>query len=302
LDLHRTLRSSGCKATILVLTEETIAANFSRACGVNVISLGTIQESDMERISMVRHWLFSKFLWLYRLDFDRVIICDPERSLAQGDPFTFHFTSLAFGLPYGGVDIMNSPVLDELETVDHFYDKGVYADLRALSAGLMYGSMDAMLRMYEIVMKHDRLESGKAKESFDSYLNYCYANRLFERHQFHIVLRDLGDDFTHVSDESLLVSIWDSNEWASPKSLLVRPFERPPLLISLGTTGGILFNSVCVLRPSSWAGRRPEYFSHGKTNFTRYRPAPPRKRWRRHRVMRHCHPIVNSSLSVDHRE
>jgi hypothetical protein len=278
---YRSLRSSGCKASIVILAEETVADNISRACGVNVISVGTISESDMQRISIVRHWLFAKFLMLYQKDFDRVIICNPLNSLAQGDPFTFHFTSNFLLLPRDAVDIVDSPMLAELEIVDHYFDKGVYANARIILDNVICGSVNAVLKMYEIVMKHDRFESGKAAESFSSYLAYCSANGLFDRYGLRISFSDPGNDMTLMQNDSLIFTKWSDEESFSQKSLIVASGRRPPLLLSVLRTHGLVFDSACIGRPFSRSKTKYLYTKPTRGNRTLHRPPLARKNWRR---------------------
>jgi hypothetical protein len=281
-ELYRSLRTSECNATIVLLVEDEIAENISTVCGITVIPIGTISEADRERVSVVKHYILSKFLSLYRKDFDRVIICNPDLTLVQGDPFTSHFNTKTCGLARLSTKIVDSPILNELQIVDHYYESSTYANYKVISDSVIYGSINAILRFYEIVMKHDRLVSGKVAESFEAYLNYCYVYGFFEKKHLQLVFRELGDDFTFLEDPSTLSTVWDPSDFRAPKSVRLRGFTRPPLFLALAKRMGFVVEPMCIRKPPIMGSRKFNYVHKMKSNGTLRRSTGMKRNWHRH--------------------
>jgi hypothetical protein len=243
----RALRSANCQATIVVLTTSDRVQSVPTACNVRVIDIGVfIGKSPPDPMAVLSHCLMARFLHLYRNDFDRVLICDPESSIIQADPFTSYFTLQTIGLPlFDGEP--SRELLKELELIDAYFDKAFYLEKEMLSDRLIYGGVPVVLRLYEIVMRHERIRSGEATESFGAYLNYCNANNIFRRLTFFPSVAKPGDDFVLANSQTMVVSKWDV---IGRRVFHIEGEPRAPLVLATGIKKAFLLESACIKQPA----------------------------------------------------
>jgi hypothetical protein len=209
---------------------------------VNVIDIGIFANPVPARVAIARHCLMAHFLNLYRHDFDRVVICDLDSSIIQADPFTSSFTADILGLPIWGGEYPSRVLLNELQRVDPQFEKDFYLDKEILSDQLIYGAVPVVLRLYEIVLRHERIRSREAAESFGAYLNYCSANGLFTRKNFRPQVTRPGDDFVFTPSETAIVATWDGGGRCA---FGVDGASRRPLVLATGMKRAFLLESAC---------------------------------------------------------
>jgi hypothetical protein len=254
LTFFRAVRRTGCRATIVVLAETRAAPSVPIGCDVRVIDIGVLNTDTAFHSGLLRHYVLSRFLNLYRQDFDRVLICDLETTFVQGDPFTTHFKAKTLGVPLIVGREPSAALLNNLEGIDVFYDRRFYERLDVISDKLIWGAVPLVLRLYEIVMKHPRLQAGDMNYSFVAYLNYCYANHVFEKLDFFPRLGTPGDDFSFAVTPSTIAGPLENG---GRTTFTIAGCARPPLVLSGHYKTDWMGNAVCHSRMTRTPSRTP---------------------------------------------
>lgn len=84
----RTIRTSGCRARILLITDETTALPFEfQDCGVTVVSTHVGKSASLNVRRGIRFPFMTDFLPLVEKDFDRILYIDGYDTIFQRDPF-----------------------------------------------------------------------------------------------------------------------------------------------------------------------------------------------------------------------
>jgi hypothetical protein len=169
-----------------------------------------------------------------------VIICDLDLSIAQGDPFTVHFTSNTVGVFSDG-DTMHETLLRELEWVDPYFDRDAYRDISAISDELIYGSVTGILQLYHIVVRHPHFQADAFNMSLAAYLTYCFSNRVFERMHLKPHINTPGDDISLAETELEIATHFGRGY----RMLLVPGESRPPLFITTSGKHASLLHTAC---------------------------------------------------------
>jgi hypothetical protein len=200
----RTLRSTGCKATIVVfidskfrwsLTEEQ--ESLFQACRVDFVKLGQLLIPFDESMFIGRHYLFYDFLKEFRSFFDRVIIVDMTDTIFQMDPFTTDFGYYTMGVTSEIVSLNQDPTRNSkwIKVADPEYalNASFYDRLPALNAGFVFGSMEGFLIYYNVFLKQDFASKWDHRTFDQGYLNYLYYKGHFEKAGLHLRVTYPGD-------------------------------------------------------------------------------------------------------------
>lgn len=201
----RTLRSTGCKATVVVFVDQLFMNSLNSrqikmfvACGVNFINIGQFNQPYRDKVYEARHLLIYDFLLKYRSDFDRVIFIDMADSFFQMDPFTTDFGYYTMGVTSELVTLNNDPTNNtrwiQIADPQYFEDEHFYDDRVAVNAGFVFGSMDGFLKYYSVFFSLLCFKRKFAPETIDQgYVNMLYHKGYFQRAGLDLMVTHPGD-------------------------------------------------------------------------------------------------------------
>ena len=201
----RTLRSTGCKATVVVFVDQLFMNSLNSrqikmfaACGVNFINIGQFNQPYKDKVYEARHLLVYDFLLKYRSDFDRVIFIDMADSFFQMDPFTTDFGYYTMGVTSELVTLNNDPTNNtqwiQIADPHYFEDEHFYDDRVAVNAGFVFGSMDGFLKYYSVFFSLLCFKRKFAPETIDQgYVNMLYHKGYFQRAGLDLMVTHPGD-------------------------------------------------------------------------------------------------------------
>jgi hypothetical protein len=151
-----------------------------------VIAIVLLNERSTFHTELLRHYLLSRFLNLYRQDFDRLVTCDLEDTFVQGDKFTIRFKAKTLGLPLTSRPASWRALLSNVKAIDMFSDLRFSVSMDGISDKLIHGSVPLVLRLNEIVMKQRN------------------ASLIFEKLKFLPRIGTPGDDFSFATASSTI--------------------------------------------------------------------------------------------------
>jgi hypothetical protein len=200
----RTLRSTGCKAAIIVFCDymalRTFTADhlrFHDDCGVVFVDFGVVPNGRANITVQARHLLYYDFLTEYRSTFDRVIIADMYDTLFQQDPFTTDFGYHTMGVTSEAVTLNADPTINtawlKIADPDYAADPKFYDDKIALSSGLLFGSTEAMLMFYNVFLGHKFYDTFPPTSTDQGHLNFLYHKGVFAKSGLKIRVTQPGD-------------------------------------------------------------------------------------------------------------
>ena len=201
----RTLRSTGCKATVVVFVDELFMKGLNARqlkmfeyCGVNFINIGAFKDPYKESVYEARHVLVYDFIATYRDDFDRVIFVDMADTFFQMDPFTTDFGYFTMGVTSELVTLNNDPVNNtkwiQIADPDYASNPQFYDERVALNAGLIFGSVEGFMIFYSVFFNLPCFRSEFAPKTIDQgYVNYLYHKGLFKQAGLDLMVTHPGD-------------------------------------------------------------------------------------------------------------
>ena len=197
-----TLRSTGCKANVIVFhddlalkqSQETL--NEVRKCGVYFINLGLINNQYLGHIFEIRHPIIHRLLEMIKDDYNRVLIVDSSDTFFQYDPFTINFSqeSLVFTTENStfGNDENNDKWIKGVNT-NNF---GTFIGKIPLCFGLYYGGIKQIINFYDLFLQIEDFRSFSVRTIDQGYLNYYYYTGYFRDNNISI---DLSPPGSHIS-------------------------------------------------------------------------------------------------------
>lgn len=196
----RSLRSTGCKATVVIFVDDLGFEKLHEFqqmlifnCGAVLINVGAINKRYYDKYGS-RHLFFFKFIYEYKHLIDRVIFADLFDIFYQEDPFTDDFNSTGAFASTEFNKFKDCPQNTKwVKSVDKNYAQDFYADKTALCFGLYYGSINCMLKFYDIIFKQPDWSIFKLKDIDQGYLNYYFYKGIFSSNGLHLRGTRLGD-------------------------------------------------------------------------------------------------------------
>jgi len=244
--LLRTLRTVGCRATVVVwLDSQSFSQidfafkSFLSKCSVLYYNFGDLVCESYEEYVFLRWFLSYDFLLANRFVFDRVIICDGSDVIFQGDPFCEGFNrssvSLNFETQFGDVGMA--------EMVTPFFGSDLahqkIVPFRHINAGAIWGNAQNIFLFlgyfHEFCRKQKRTQFLASAKTF--LLNQVIINVFIRANMF----RNLTFDVVDCS--SVCCCMWDMNSmtflnktlgnftWNSAYPKLVHIYDRFPQFI-----------------------------------------------------------------------
>ena len=152
----RSLRSTGCKATVILMHTEEWMQHFPSSHKAEVDKCGVIWVNVHEVLSRgnvgpitSRFILFRAFLHKYINKFNRVIICDLFDTFFQLDPFDTSFKAdLVYATTENDNLAFNFPNAGWISAVDKNFSRDFYLNKRIICLGLLFGGVR---KMYEVL-------------------------------------------------------------------------------------------------------------------------------------------------------
>jgi hypothetical protein len=190
----RSLRSTGCKAKVVIFHDEKSIESLNsymfeliEKCGITLINIGTIKPKYVSNPYEVRHPWYYTFLLHYKNDFDRIIITDLVDVFFQTDPFTEDFTNQTLQTTTELVTLDKCPLNKEwISKADPLYDPVFYKGRICLCFGLLYGSMNAMLTLYDTLFRTKEWGKFEFQTVDQGYLNYFFYRGKFANRGLHL--------------------------------------------------------------------------------------------------------------------
>ena len=154
----RSLRSTGCKATVIFMHTEEWMRNFPKThkkevdkCGVIWINVHEVLYRGKVGPITSRFILFRAFLHKYINTFNRVIICDLFDTFFQLDPFDTNFKEdRVYATTENDNLATNNPNSGWIRGVDREFSYSFYINKRIICLGLLFGGVG---KMYEVMSK-----------------------------------------------------------------------------------------------------------------------------------------------------
>lgn len=189
LTLARSIRSTGCNATIVYFICENVTkiinAEYSNElinCGVTVIKIPSFGvRTNGIHGNLLRHKFFSLFLDVYEYMFDRVILLDLYDTYFQLDPFTNEFDEdhVIFSQENMTID-RNEANTNWLKSLDPDYSPEKYKGKRPICSGLFYGTVQNILTLYSMFQDFERWTWIGKKAQDQGPFNEMFYNKKFK--------------------------------------------------------------------------------------------------------------------------
>ncbi|EAY07011.1 hypothetical protein TVAG_174810 [Trichomonas vaginalis G3] len=187
LTLVRSIRTTGCKATIAILTctdvEKQLPPKYLENlenCGVNLVPIPRIGRIQNIHGNLLRHLIFAMFLNQYWKSFNRVVILDVYDTYFQRDPFTteFNMTNVFFSYESKkfSVNGVNNLWVSRL---DANYSKSKYFDKYPLCSGLFVGTSENLVKFYRTFVNLSFWKWVAFKAQDQGTLNAMFYNNKF---------------------------------------------------------------------------------------------------------------------------
>lgn len=159
LTLARSIRSSGCNDTVVILACEGIISEFDEEyiqslnnCGINLVPIPNFYHR-VQKIhgNLLRHAFFSIFLKKYARFFNRVVVLDVYDTYFQIDPFTPNFPKSKVYFSYEALKFKNNDVNNAwVKLLDSSYTYEKYMNLYPLCSELFFGYIGNLVKFYDI--------------------------------------------------------------------------------------------------------------------------------------------------------
>lgn len=182
LTLIRSIRSTGCKASIVVMISVNATSNMTQIyrkhledCGVTLLSMPDFFRVNGIHGNLLRHLFFALFVNMYEKDFDRVIILDIYDTIFQRDPFNEDFSLGKVQFSYETVKYSKNRVnLRWLKAIDPKFKKSFYYRLYPICSGLFGGTTTALIKFYRKYVNLSYWEWINTKCQDQGLLNYLW--------------------------------------------------------------------------------------------------------------------------------
>jgi hypothetical protein len=177
----RSLRTTGCRARIIVLAPLRIVDDLSRSeqaifrtCGAQLISYGDASTLWWEPAYILRFALFFDFLHSHAKEFDRVFLVELSDVVFQRDPFTSDIAAESIYFVEEGVDLDGS----DLEKKE-FQKLGVrFSEFRSralVTNSIFGGGIEPVLVFLDMYYTYYRFTYSDYPASSElAYFLYCY--------------------------------------------------------------------------------------------------------------------------------
>lgn len=188
LTLVRSIRTVGCKASIVLLTCEQTYRAFNQnylkeleKCGVIILHIPSINQRTRQiHGNLLRHLFFAEFLEKYGSIFDRVVILDVFDSYFQKDPFTDDFNQEKVIFSYENTTFRQNDVNNGwVKLLDANYSTEKYLTNYPLCSGLFYGTAKNLIKFYSIYVNLTHWMWVGTKAQDQGTLNAMFYNNKF---------------------------------------------------------------------------------------------------------------------------
>ena len=242
----RTLRTTGCKATVFILFDDAAYNKLSkdtfelfRNCSINIYNIGQFPSfSKYPNVFAHKHIYIFDFLYKVGYLFDRILLADLYDSVFQKDPFFESVDPEAFTVSTEARFMIRDQCNKaELFGLERFPDDQINK-VKTLNAGIMYGSPEIIMK-YQTLYFHsfDIFNVDQThKVSDQGYLNYFNIKKelrcTFEK--LNIWYHDQGFEtlasiYPHLPKCLQLGELTYSNT----KAVIVHQFDRSEMLVAM---------------------------------------------------------------------
>lgn len=184
LTFVRSVRTAGCKASIVIFITENISNSLSEEyhknlenCGVTLLDIPYYERVRGIHPNLIRHLHYSIFISKFQNYFNRVLIVDLFDTFVQKDPFSDKFDVKYVSFTYETTPFASNKInRDWVRNIDLEYDENKYKNNIPLCAGLFSGTTHSLLKFYDIFVNLSHWEWINTKCRDQRWLNYLYYN------------------------------------------------------------------------------------------------------------------------------
>ena len=186
----RSLRTTGCKASVFILFDDESFKKFSndtftlfKNCSINIQNIGSfpyIYKPD--DLFAYRHIYIYDFIYKMASFFDRILLADLYDSVFQNDPFFEDVDPDAFTVTREA-RFMHDDYHNKLRVSKvMYYNDETMGHIRTLNAGIMYGSPEMIMKYQNLYFHEFNLSNIKEthRTCDQGYLNYFQLRRVLK--------------------------------------------------------------------------------------------------------------------------
>ncbi|OHT02403.1 hypothetical protein TRFO_30538 [Tritrichomonas foetus] len=191
INFVRSLRSTGCRANVVVITDNTcinMTTEFMKSvfikCGVNFINIGNVKSKYMKDLNTVRIVIFLSFLSKYHRFIDRVLISDMCDLYFYYDPFTENITSESLIMSTECVTIHDSNVNMQwfMDISRRHHDNFMlFWDNLVVNNGFLIGGIQPIITFYSELVEIDMFRDFQLYANDQGIVNYMYYFKKFKK-------------------------------------------------------------------------------------------------------------------------
>lgn len=217
----RTLRTSGCIATMILITngiatnklEKGCMPEFLTNCGVQILGIGEIS-GKRPFLLCSRNIILHDFLKNRINVFNRILIVDLYDTIFQGDPFTENLNPSVLGISEETTTVLGSQVSALISILGPTLGKQI-ANHNCLNAGTLIGGFNVIfsfLRSFVTFYYSFSIEERKRHENICDIIDQVYVNILIYCNMTNLSFR------LYKTNEEY-ITCWDIFSWKFSKRL-----------------------------------------------------------------------------------
>lgn len=238
----RSLRTTGCNATIVILADDVAYSKLSedtfflfRLCNIHVFNIGELMKTK-KRISIfaVKHMIAYDFIYKSAGLFDRVLLTDLCDVVFQSDPFweeieAQKLTVIKEARQFKN-DVHNSKRVNKIWTIPE-----IIADQHPINGGIMYGSPEVLMKYEDLYFSqfdiHDIDNTHKTCDQ--GYINYLYYSGAMTRENISTNLWEQEHGFESLASVSEYPTEKIGNIYfTNVRGVIIHMFDRTTRLVN----------------------------------------------------------------------
>lgn len=212
-----TLRTTGCKALIFILSDQSVYDQFSMSpfkqslidCRCFFINCGKIQKNDYVYITYIQNLYMYQFLSIYGQQFSRCIKFDPYDTIFQTDPFDEHLIpgklvgyiqEKTFGTSKIDSDWI-SPYLTKPDDIKK------YSNLSVINCGFVAGDVKLLTKYISVILTYANCNIGVEQ----GLVNYLYYEGIFKKNGIEIFFYPLNKYYVPYCPEPKFIGSYQTH-------------------------------------------------------------------------------------------
>jgi hypothetical protein len=192
IPLVRTLRTTGCKATLVVLVDNFALRSLTKNhlkqienCGVNFVNLKNFRIGYLDST----RWIpITDYIMKHRQMIDRIIMMDGFDVVFQGDPFSTRFGKDHLYFTTENIKVTEHTNHDLVRNLP-FLDKEINESVGAINAGVILGETNLFLQFIDLFFEYfDKSRFNDYKYNDQTFLQWALGKNLFKNHSIPYII------------------------------------------------------------------------------------------------------------------